>query len=664
MGGKNGLLHRLQVKEAAMGKYGSMAWLASNRKEPRGDHFWADGVAGRLCCSLYILLFVTALLRASMAMAASDPKADALIAAAKAASGGSAWDGIGILRQSGTLSAGGLSGRFERWIDPGGPRFARTFELGPASGGEGWDGRRAWSVDSSGDVRIETSAESTSAAIDDAYRTSFAFFLPGRFRIGRAYAGKRNVEGVSYDVVTVSPTVAQSFEIWFDPITHLITREVEKGGAEARMWLFSDWRAAGPVFLPYRVVERTGSDPRFDQVEESERIESPSPAPARRFDPPPPSVRQAEWPNGATQVVMPFRLVNNHIYVPASLDGLATVPFIFDTGATDIIDTAHASALGFATAGALPVGGFGDTLSAFGFAKVRSISIGGLTLRDQVFGALDLTWLRSIEGADAAGLFGYEFARRAVVKIDYGQRRLTFTRPNRFVPPAAASVPFKFHEHAVLVEASLDGVTGEFEIDTGSRSALTLNGPFAATHKLVEKYRPGAPVIVNFGVGGPARARLARAGILKVGPIMLRSPIVQFASGTGGDGAARHVAGNIGGDLLKRFTLTLDYTKQRLWLEPNALAHELEPFDRSGLWVSLGPGGEIVVGDVAPGSAGAMAAIASGDAIVSIGGKPARDITLADIREMFMAPAGTRLELTVRHGGAQRHASLVLADRV
>jgi len=60
---------------------------------------------------------------------------------------------------------------------------------------------------------------------------------------------------------------------------------------------------------------------------------------------------------------------------------------IFDTGATDILDRSHAKRLDVKIAGALPIGGIGSNVASYGLARVKTVSIGGLTLVDQVFGA-------------------------------------------------------------------------------------------------------------------------------------------------------------------------------------------------------------------------------------------------------------------------------------
>jgi S1-C subfamily serine protease len=140
--------------------------------------------------------------------------------------------------------------------------------------------------------------------------------------------------------------------------------------------------------------------------------------------------------------------------------------------------------------------------------------------------------------------------------------------------------------------------------------------------------------------------------------------VANFATGTSGDAASAYIAGNIGGDILKRFTVILDYAHQRLWLEPNALASAPEVFDRSGLWLSRASDGDISVGDVAHGSAAQSAGIEAGDEIVAVNGKPASRVRLYQLREALKGDPGTRFIFTVKQGGRLRAVQLLLKKQV
>lgn len=589
----------------------------------------------------------------------------ALFAAAKAASGGAAWDGIVTWTEHGTLAAGGLSGTYDTTLDYPHLRQVIAYVIGPDKGAGGWDGHVAWTTDASGQVRVEASREATAAAIGQAYFSANAFLFPGRYPSVMTYAGMRTDGGGHYDVVTVTPEGAEPQQVWLDQATHLVAREVQLTGIQPQTSLFSDFVVRGGVRVPGRTVVRVGGNAAFDQVSQQGGVVLNRTLPAGAFAPPPPPAYDATFPAGASSVTVPFRLLNNHIYLDVSIDGRPAQPFIFDTGATNYFDTTHARALGVAIAGSLPGGGFGSAIASTGLAKVASVSIGGLVLHDQVFAAGDDTAWAGIEGADSAGLVGYEFVKRAVTTIDYANRTITFTRPDAFRPPSAPPIPFTFDFHIPMVQATLDGNSGEFEIDTGSRGALTLMTPFVDAHGLVARYKATRLATTGYGTGGPSRSLLARPALLTIGPVALHAPIAELVQDKGGAAAAARTAGNIGGDLLKRFTVTLDYGHQRLWLVPNSLAGTTEVFDRSGLWLSRAADRSIAIADVTPGSAAAKAGLVATDEIVSVDGHRATTIPLFALRERFKQPGPAKFSLAVRNkAGTTRTIALYLADQV
>jgi hypothetical protein len=597
--------------------------------------------------------------------AESSAQADRLIEAAKKAMGGPAWDGAITWHETGKVAGGGLKGTYETWTDLTSLHNTGSYVLGPDSGSNGWDGKHAWTTDSSKEVRIETSGEAVAQAIQDAYRGAYGFFFPRRFPAARDYAGTRKESGRSYESVKVTPVGAEPFEVWFDPATHLIVREVQLTGGHPHSYLFSNFSEFAGLRVPGKTIDRVAGDPKYDTVIEVGAIALVGPEEPSRYAAPPPPPNTAQWPAGKDSVTVPFRLINNHIYVDASINGSTPLPFVFDTGATDIIQTSAAKILGIAVEGALPGGGLGDKMEDFGFAKVKSVAIGGLTLPDQLFGTETSPAWAAIEGADSAGLLGYEFVKRAVLSIDYAARTLTFTKQELFHPPKnAGAIAFTFQSHIPMVAGTLDGVAGEFMIDTGSRGALTVMRPFAVANDLVGKYHATRSATIGYGVGGPVRALLARSSKFVLGPVTIDAPVTEILTDKAGAAQSARTAGNIGGDILKRFTMTLDYAHQTLWLQPNSLAGQREVFDRSGLWVSRAKDGGIEIADVAPASAGASIGLVAGEEIVSVNDRSAKDVALPDLREEFKSAVGTTFKLVAKGKKGERTLTLVLADQV
>jgi hypothetical protein len=169
--------------------------------------------------------------------------------------------------------------------------------------------------------------------------------------------------------------------------------------------------------------------------------------------------------------------------------------------------------------------------------------------------------------------------QRFVVELDYARHRLTLTLPERFDGSGAGTaVPFVFAGRIPAVAGRVDGIDGTFTIDTGSRSDLALNQPFVDAHHLVDRYRAGEEAVTGWGVGGGVRAKVAHARLLTLGDVEVRDPVTELVTSDKGALADRYLAGNVGGGVLRRFRVTFDYRRERLFLAPLGSA---EPKDAS-----------------------------------------------------------------------------------
>src|SRR5258708_1856170 len=508
-------------------------------------------------------------------------EAEHLLAAAREASGGVRWETVVTWHESGRISKGGVEGTFDRWLNLVGLRNAATFEFDRSCRCEGWNGNLFWSIGPSGVTGSANSPE----AITDAFWRAFAYWKPDRFPAKRVYVGTRNLEGKTCEVVRITPNGGEPFELWIDRDTHLIVREVDLAGSPSRTHDFSDFREIFGIKVPSTVRESTGKQTP-EQITTTTAFAVNVVFPADRFDPPVYLPDNGVFPRGKNSITIPFKLLNNHIYLPVKLNWGAPKLFIFDTGSFNVLSKEEAQAQGLSSEGAFPAGGIGQNTVEFGYAKINSLDVGGLVLKNQLFATFDLSDGIRFEDLPTLGLVGYELAKQAVVVLDYDKKEITFIRPAAFRPPKGAeSLPLKFRGHIPLVEAALDGVTGEFQLDTGARPSLTLTRSFADAHGLVEKYHARREAVGGPGLGGQSRGLLARPEELDLGRLAVHGPVALISSSWRRNTAMSRIAGNIGGGLLKRFLVTLDYPQGMLYLQPNRRFTEPDVFDRSEFWI-------------------------------------------------------------------------------
>lgn len=110
--------------------------------------------------------------------------------------------------------------------------------------------------------------------------------------------------------------------------------------------------------------------------------------------------------------------------------------------------------------------------------------------------------------------------------------------------------------------------------------------------------------------------------------------------------------GNIGGDILRRFTVLLDYARKNLILERHSGSDDPFEIDMTGLsMMPVAGGAGLVVESVVRGSPAATVGIVAGDTVVAIDDKPATLVALEAVRPRMLRE-GQRLTFTVRRRGA------------
>ena len=446
--------------------------------------------------------------------------------------------------------------------------------------------------------------------------------------------GEKSDGGATYDVLTVVPKGGATFDAWFDAKTHLLARIYEAQGGVMNVTTLSNYRAFDGVPQAVDTKISTG-DPKYDQHLTLTKAALLAASDASDYAPPKSAAADFAIAGGAHAVTLPFDLRNNHIYANVAIDGKGPYYCVFDTGGLNLVTPATAKALGLKVEGHLEGRGAGEATMDFGFTHVDRIDVGGATIDNQLFTVFDLDALYPAGGIRMQGMVGYETFRRFVTRIDYGGKTVTLIDPKFFDPrDAGTPVHIAFNGNAVVVEGSYDGIPGKFQIDTGSRSALTLDGPFVAANHIGEHAAKVVEAVDGWGVGGASHSRVMRGGPLKIGSIeAAEHPVVGMGIDKKGALADPTISGNIGGGILKRFVVTFDYANNVMYLKPvTGTVSDLDSYDRAGSWFNIDSDGFKVI-DVTRGGPAEAAGLKVGDVIVAVDGKPVSGSALAALRE-------------------------------
>ena len=576
-------------------------------------------------------------------------------------------DSIRTLRVGGAVTAFGLHGRATIWhARP--DRGASEIELGPFKLAEGFDGTTAWRTDPSGKL-VLLDGRDLEEAKADAWFEHTRWIEPDQAGGTVAEAGAERDSAGTYAVLEMTPPVGRPRRLWFDDRTGLLARTVSKHDQQTLTFMNSDFRRVGGRTFAFRSLTRIEGMPANDLLLELDSIAVNADIPAARFAAPVAAGAGVRWLRTPGRARLPFEYASRHVWLQASVNGAPPADFLFDTGASiTVLDSTYAARLGIASVGRQQGVGAGAIGNA-SFATLQSLRVAapdgdGVELEDVKVAVLGLKgFLEPYFWRDIAGVVGFDFIQRFVDRIDYDHRVLTLEDPKDFhYSGTGAAIPMTLAGSTPVVKLTLDGaIEGQYRVDVGSGSTVDLHTPFVKQHRLLET--KGATVeIMGGGFGGSFRSTARRMARLEIGPYGWAQPVVALSAATTGAFTSEDYAGNIGNQILQRFTCTLDYERRVLYLEPGARYAEPDVFPRSG--VQLGRFGDRVMAyAVLAGSPAARAGLREQDEVVTIDGKPARDWTPDGVAEALdRGPVASRHTLEIARDGKRKKLTLVLKD--
>jgi PDZ domain/Aspartyl protease len=600
------------------------------------------------------------------ALAIAAPSVGQVLDANKTATGGAALADKATLKSDDALSGLGLPGKGVSITDLKDGRYVQTYTMGPASGAQGFDGTNAWEKDTSGTITLQQGGDQHALAISGAYLNTNAWWRADRGGAAIVSDGEKTFDGKPYDVLTVTPKGGKVFDAWFDAGTHLLSRTIQQQGSQTVTNTYSDYKPVDGVEIANKMTVDAGVGAKYIEtvtILDSKFLPT---QPDATYAPPKTTVNDFAIANGAAETTIPIRLINNHIYGPAKVNGQGPFTFIFDTGGADIVTPATARQLGLKVEGHLPTTGAGVKVMEGGFARVAELQVGGATVKNQLFIVMPLNTLADVEGTPMPGMVGFEVFRRFVTRVDYGGHTVTLIDPKTFDPKDAGTpIPFTFNGHIPEVMGTFEGLPAKFDIDTGSRDELTLTKPFADKNGLRAKHPKGVDAVDGWGVGGPSRAYVTLGKTMTLGPIKIDNVVTSLTTQTKGGFNDASYQGNVGSGILKRFIVTFDYDKRVLYLKPRpGPVADIGTFDRSGMWINQSDDGFKIV-DVTKGGPAEKAGLKVGDELVAVDGKPAGSIHLYDLRRRLRDDApGTVVTFAVKDGAASRDVKVTLEKQI
>ncbi|MFQ6007916.1 MAG: retropepsin-like aspartic protease [Candidatus Zixiibacteriota bacterium] len=467
-------------------------------------------------------------------------------------------------RAEGSVNLNGQQGRFEEYfVTPN--KFYLEAHFEGFSIAQAYDGRIAWQKDHNGRISVLEGLEKREL-LKNLYFESFAYLFPGRLPGELEYRGQTVKDGEIYHEVAFYPLMTDTVLVYYDIQSGLRKLMLSRLDNLSTITHVGKYQEVSGILVPFYSKATCEGVSLFSEFE-LETVAINVPIDTSIFSIPSTGLADYHFPAEVPYVVVPFQYLAGHIILSATINGKKRVRLILDSGSSaNILHKPVLEQLGLPVVGTLPARGI-DGFEQVDLVKIDSISIGQLTLYDQIAGSLDLSQLKRADTKyeDFGGLLGYDFLSRFPVLIDFQNSILTVYNPQGFKPPSGGvEVGFYLTMLVPTVRGELIGIPGDFIVDLGNPFGLIVHWKFAKINDLEKKLDDVRDIDSFSGIGGGLSSKTAYAATFQIGDILIQSLQVILPDSSAGLAGSDQLAGNIGNLILENFNVLLDYKNSRL----------------------------------------------------------------------------------------------------
>ena len=367
--------------------------------------------------------------------------------------------------------------------------------------------------------------------------------------------------------------------------------------------------------------------------------------------------------NGKKKTEFKFENYNNLIIVSMLLNDVLPVKFILDTGVRTAILTERSLSdfLSINYDRKIPlVGTDGSKVIDAYIAANVTLQLPGATSKGQGMLVLaeDYLQLKNYLGVEVHGILGYELFSRFIVKINYDKTTITLYDPEYYRPKKKLKVvpialedskPFLIGEVTLLNDKSL---SAKLMMDTGASHSILLH---TGTHESIEIPEEKIFTTLGRGLGGNIEGYIGRIKNVKIIDYQFQQVIGSFPASEMLVELFKpnNRQGTIGGGLLSKFVVTIDYFSENIYLKKGKGFKKGFEYNMSGIEVkAIGTDLDTyVINELTAESPAERAGLMPGDIILNINGHNSANVKLNDINAFFRSKAGRKINLIVLREG-------------
>lgn len=410
----------------------------------------------------------------------------------------------------------------------------------------------------------------------------------------------------------------------------------------------------------------------------------------------------------AKKVVVPFKLINNLIFIPVTING-AELTFLLDTGVSETsIFSLENKEVKLTTLEKIKFSGLGGNASIDGFRSDNNVGTIGKTFINNSLSLFIIVNqefnISSHVGIPVNGIIGYHFFKDHPISIDYISKKITIYNDMDLFKKKTR----RFEEFPISIEKNKPYVEADVEMTNEKKSSKLLidlgnSDPIWLFPTLIKNFVYNRPNIDDFlgrGFNGDVFGKRSRIHNFYLGNFKFEKPLTAMPD----EFSIQHVnlvenrRGSIGGEILRRFTVVFDYPNQKVYLRKNKNFNDPFHFNMSGLdfqqdgmsWekdlVSLetttkkaSTETEVInnnlqykfvlkplfsIAGVRKDSPADKAGLKKDDKVITINGRKTLDMTLEQIMELMKSDEGKTITILVKRKDQELTLRFTLEDPI
>ncbi|MFZ0597191.1 MAG: PDZ domain-containing protein [Flavobacterium sp.] len=294
------------------------------------------------------------------------------------------------------------------------------------------------------------------------------------------------------------------------------------------------------------------------------------------------------------KVTIPFKLINNLVFIPIKVNGVE-LNLLLDSGVEETIlfSMEDKQEVTFNNVQKIKLKGLGSEEEIEGLKSTNNtLETHGLkSINHLVYIILDQNFnLSSHIGIPVNGIIGYKFFKNNIVEINYQRKKIIVHSNNE---ETRRKLEKKFKVLPITIEKSkpyiyttaiVDSikVPAKLLIDIGNSDAFWI-----FENSKIKLPKKNFPDFLGKGFSGDIEGHRAKIDNFLIEDFNFKKPIVSFPDSS----SIKNVKmvpdriGSIGGEVLKRFTVVIDYADKKLYLKKNSKFSEPFTYNKSGITV-------------------------------------------------------------------------------